>query len=197
MEQKATVGVPNWRQALRMVIVPALLAIPAVILWHWCYTHGLSSTREADEPIVNAILPGMLTAHVLIVGFVFAHQMTRYTGILGAHANLEDPKSRKLFVVLVQMTVPLPAKFLIFTAAMMIELWVISLHFELYNTGWAAVFSIGYFLSAMWEFIADLDDPFHGMWRIGIEAPEDLMKEVHINRRWSDRLFERLFRNGD
>lgn len=64
-----------------------------------------------------------------------------------------------------------------------------NLHYELYWTGFASVYSVGYILSLIWEIIADFDDPVSGIWVIK-DVPDEWVKEAHIKRRISDRFFE-------
>ena len=97
------------------------------------------------------------------------------------------------FIEVAEDSIPLPMKYILFTTANLIQAWTASLHYELYWTGLASVYSIGYMLALIWEIIADFDDPINGVWVIK-GVPAEWIKEANIKRRVSDRLFEWLIR---
>lgn len=174
-----------------MVVGPVFLAAPAVLIWHLLYGRGWHSTREADEPIVNAILPLIGSAYVFLAGFLFYRETGDLRDMKQAVRDRDRPGSKERFLAIAEDRIPLPMKYVLFTAALLIQGWTISLHYELYWTGFAAVYSIGYVLSLIWEVIADFDDPFHGVWVIK-GVPEEWIREARIKPRLSDRLFDRL-----
>jgi len=83
-------------------------------------------------------------------------------------------------------------KYVLLVSATLIEGWTVSLNYDFYWTGFAAVFSMGYMLTLIWETIADFDDPVNGVWVVQ-GVPEEWVLEAKIKRRISDRFFERLF----
>lgn len=183
-------GFHSYLQTIRLILTPLLLATPPVILWHYLYINGWHSTPQADEPIVSAILPGILGAHVFIAGFMMIRESDDIRKL--KHAVKENDKST--FIEIAEDTIPTPMKYILFTTANLILGWTISLHYELYWTGFASVYTIGYILSLIWEIVADFDDPINGIWVIK-GVPEDWIKEARINRRISDRIFSWLFKS--
>jgi hypothetical protein len=178
-------------QLARMVAAPLFLAAPAVLVWHQLYVRGWHSNRDADEPIVNAILPLIGSAYVFLAGFLFYRETTDLREMKQAVREKDRPGSKERFLAIAEERIPMPMKYVLFTAALLVQAWTISLNYTLYWTGFASVYSIGYMLSLIWEVIADFDDPFHGVWVIK-GVPEEWMREAHIRARLSDRLFDWL-----
>ena len=181
-------GFNSYFQSIRLIITPLILATPPLIIWHYLYINGWHSTSQADEPIVNAILPGLFGAHVFIAGLMIIRESDDIRKM--KRAIREEDKAT--FVEVAEDSIPLPMKYILFTTANLIQAWTISLHYELYWTGFASVCSVGYMLALIWEIIADFDDPINGIWVIK-GVPIEWIKEAHIKRRVSDRLFEWLF----
>jgi hypothetical protein len=179
-------------QLARLVVTPLVLAAPAVLVWHLLYVRGWHSTHEADEPIVNAILPLIGSAYVFLAGFLFYRETADLREMKQAVRCKDQPGSRERFLSIAEDCTPMPIKYVLFSAALLVECWTISLHYEWYWTGFASVGSVGYVLSLIWEVIADLDDPIHGVWVIK-GVPEEWLEDAHIKLRLSDRLFEALF----
>ena len=171
-----------------MIVQPLFLALPAVILWHFFYTSGWHSTASADEPIVNAILPALASIHVFIAGFIFL----RETADIREMRSAVRQSKKEQFLEIAEDKTPVPLKYVLLVSATLIEGWTISLNYEIYWTGFAAVYSLGYMLTLIWEIIADFDDPVNGVWIIK-GVPEEWIGEANIKRRYSDRFFERLF----
>ena len=182
-------GFNGYLQTIRLILTPLILTAPAVTIWHYLYIHGLHSTSRADEPIVNAILPGLLGIHVFIAGFTMLHESDDIRKIRRAIRELD----KETFIEIAEDTIPTPMKYILFMSANLIQAWTISLNYDLYWTGLASVLSIGYMLSLIWEIIADFDDPVNGVWVIK-GVPEDWIKEANIKRRLSDRFFESLIK---
>lgn len=178
----------DYFQAIRLIVTPLILAAPAVLIWHYLFINGWHSTRQADEPIVNAILPLLGTIHVFITGF----RMARESDDIRKMKQAITEKDKTAFLSLAEDAIPMPLKYVIFTSATLIQMWVISLHYDLYWTGFASVYSVGYMLSLIWEVIADFDDPINGMWVVK-GVPEEWITEAQIKRRISDRFFEWIF----
>lgn len=178
-------GFSSYFQSIRLILTPLVLAAPAVIIWHYLYINGWHSTSQADEPIVNAILPGLFGAHVFIAGFMIIRESDDIRKL--KHAVREGDKAT--FIEIAEDSIPAPMRYILFTTANLIQAWTISLYYELYWTGFASVFSVGYILGLIWEIIADFDDPVNGIWVIK-GVPDEWVKEAHIKRRLSDRLFE-------
>jgi len=181
-------GFGSFIQTLRLIITPLVLATPSVIIWHFLYVNGWHSTSRADEPIVNAILPGLFTAHVFIAGFMFMRESDDMRKMKTAIRSGDQ----KAFTEIVEDTIPTPMKYVLFMTANIIQGWTISLNYDIYWTGLAAVYSVGYILSLIWEIIADFDDPINGVWVIK-GVPPDWITGANIKRRWSDRFFEWFF----
>lgn len=187
--KKIFAGFDSYLQTIRLIITPLILAAPAVIIWHYLYTNGWHSTRQADEPIVNAILPLLGTIHVFIAGFMMLHESDDIRKIRRA---LKD-NDEATFIEIAEDSIPTPMKYILFTSANFIQGWTISLNYDLYWTGFASVLSVGYMLSLIWEIISDFDDPVNGVWVIK-GVPEEWIKKARIKRRLSDRFFEWLLR---
>jgi hypothetical protein len=181
----------NRVQVVRMAVMPMVLAAPAVAIWHFLFTHGWHSSREADEPIVNAILPLIGSAYVFLAGFLFYRATLDMRDMKQALRHKDQPGSKERFLAVAEDRIPMPLKYVLFSAAVVIECWTISLYYAAYWTGFASVYSVGYMLALIWEVIADFDDPIHGVCVIK-EVPEDWLRDAHIHARLSDRLFERL-----
>jgi len=179
-------------QLARMVLAPLLLAAPAVFVWHQLYVRGWHSSRDADEPIINAILPLLGSAHVFLAGFLFYRETADIREMKQAVRNRDEPGSKERFLAIAEDRIPMPMRYVQFTTAALIQCWTISLYYASYWTGLASVYSVGYVLSLIWEVIADFDDPIHGVWVIK-GVPEEWIREAHIEPRLSDRVFERLF----
>lgn len=180
-------GFGSYFQSVRMIFVPLFLALPPVILWHFLYTRGWHSTPAADEPIVNAILPALASIHVFISGFMFF----RETGDIREMKQAIRTNDKGLFVSIAEDKIPAPMKYVLFVSAALIEAWTMSLNYTLYWTGFAAVYSMGYMLSLIWEIIADFDDPVNGVWVIK-GVPQKWLDEASIKRRVSDRFFDSI-----
>lgn len=187
--RKGSIGFNNYLQSIRMIIEPLFMAAPAVVLWHFLYARGWHSTASADEPIVNAILPALATIHVFIAGFMFMREAYDIRELRRAVRTGQ----KELFFEIAEDRIPAPVKYVLFVSANLIEGWTISLNYELYWTGFASVYSIGYMLSLIWEIISDFDDPVNGVWVVK-DVPDEWVLEANIKRRISDRFFERLFR---
>lgn len=185
--KKTLAGFSSYFQSIRLILTPLILATPPVVIWHYLYINGWHSTSQADEPIVNAILPGLFSAHVFIAGFMIIRESDDIRKL--KHAVREGDKST--FIEIAEDSIPAPMRYILFTTANLIQAWTISLHYELYWTGFASVYSVGYILSLIWEIIADFDDPVNGIWVIK-DVPDEWIKEAHIKRRISDRIFEKL-----
>lgn len=95
------------------------------------------------------------------------------------------------FIEIAEDSIPAPMRYILFTTANLIQAWTVNLYYDLYWTGFASVYSVGYILAIIWEIIADFDDPVNGIWVIK-DVPGEWVKEAHIKRRISDRLFEWL-----
>lgn len=186
---KIFTGFDNYFQSIRLIITPLILASPAVGLWHFLYTSGWHSTSQADEPIVSAILPGLFSAHVFIAGLMILRESDDIRKM--KHAVREEDKAT--FIEIAEDSIPMPMRYILFTTANLIQGWTISLHYELYWTGFASVYSVGYMLALIWEIIADFDDPVNGIWVIK-GVPADWIKEANIKRRISDKFFEWIVR---
>ena len=178
-------GFHSYLQTIRLILTPLLLATPPVIIWHYLYINGWHSNPKADEPIVSAILPGLFGAHVFIAGFMLIRESDDIRKL--KHAIKKGDKLT--FIEIAEDSIPIPMKYILFTTANLIQGWTISLHYELYWTGFASVYTVGYILSLIWEIIADFDDPVNGIWVIK-DVPEEWIKEARIKRRISDRLFD-------
>ena len=187
--KKISIGFSNYLQSIRMIVTPLILALPSVVMWHYLYTHGWHSTSSADEPIVNAILPGLFSAHVFIASFMFVRESDDIRKM--KRAVREGDKST--FIEVAEDSTPIPMKYILFTTANIIQGWTMSLNYELYWTGLASVYSVAYILSLIWEIIADFDDPVNGVWVIK-GVPDEWIKETQIKRRLSDRFFEWLIK---
>jgi hypothetical protein len=191
---KVVVGFSDRLQGARMVVQPLLMAIPALIIWHFFYKNGWHSTSEADEPIVNAILPGIFGAHVFLAGWlIFQGKGKDLREMKLAVRNKDKEGNKEKFLILAEDQIPIPLKYVLFTTATIIQCWTISFGYTNYWSGFAAVLSVAYVLSLIWEVIADFDDPFHGVWVIK-GVPQDWMQEAKVKRRFSDRVFERLIK---
>ena len=178
----------NHFQSIRLMITPLILSAPAVLIWHYLYMKGWHSTASADEPIVNAILPGLFSAHVFIAGLMIIHESDDMRKMKRAVRE----KNKEAFIEIAEDAVPTPMRYILFMTGNLILAWTMSLHYELYWTGFASVYSVGYILTLIWEIIADFDDPINGIWVIkGVSA--EWVRDAHIKRRISDRLFERVF----
>lgn len=171
-----------------MTVQPLVLATPAVILWHFLYMNGWHSTSSADEPIVNAILPALFTIHVFIAGFIFYGERGDLRAVRRAIRN----NDKETFLDIAEDKIPGPMKYVLFMSGNLIQGWTISLNYELYWSGFASVFSIGYMIALIWEVIADFDDPINGVWVIK-GVPEEWIREAKVKHRWSDRFFDILF----
>lgn len=182
-------GFNSFFQAIRFIVTPLLLAAPAVIIWHYLYTNGWHSSARADEPVVNAILPGLFGAHVFIAGFM----MIRESDDIRKMKRAVREGDKTTFIEIAEDSIPLPMRYILFISASIITGWTTSLHYELYWTGFASVCSVGYILSLIWEIIADFDDPVNGMWVIK-GVPPEWIQEANIKRRLSDMFFEHLLR---
>lgn len=180
-------GFNNFFQSVRMIIQPMIIASPAVLLWHLLYTNGWHSTAIADEPIVNAILPALASIHVFIAGFIFLRETSDIREMKHAIRNGEKDK----FIEFAEDKIPAPLKYVLFVSGNLILGWTISLNYELYWSGFASVFSMGYMLSLIWEIISDFDDPVNGVWVVK-NVPEEWVEEANIKRRRSDKFFEKL-----
>jgi hypothetical protein len=185
------VGFSSYFQTIRLIVTPLILASPPVIIWHFLYINGWHSTAVADEPVVNAILPGLFGAHVFIAGFVMIRESDDIRKI--KRAIRENDKST--FIEVVEDSIPTPMKYILFVTANLIQGWTISLNYELYWTGFFSVYSVGYMLSLIWEIIADFDDPIHGIWIIK-DVPNEWIVEADIKSRISDRFFEWLIKKA-
>lgn len=181
-------GFNSYFQSIRLIVAPLIMAAPSLVIWHYLYTRGWHSTSIADEPIVNAILPGLFGAHVFISGLMIIRESDDIRKMKRA---IRD-NDKATFIEIAEDSIPLPMKYILFTTANLIQAWTISLHYEIYWTGFAAVYSVGYMLALMWEIIADFDDPINGVWVIK-GVPSEWIKESHIKRRISDRFFEWMF----
>ena len=182
-------GFKDHLQSIRMIIQPALLAAPACLLWHFLYKHGWHSTPAADEPIVNAILPILATAHVFLASFVLVRETDDLRKLRAAVK--EGDKVR--FIEIAEDRIPTPMKYILFVTAHFIQGWTISLYYETYWSGFFSVLSVAYMLSLIWEMIADFDDPVNGVWVVK-NVPPEWAREADITRRFSDRFFELLKR---
>lgn len=182
-------GFHSYFQSIRLVMTPLILATLPVVIWHYCYINGWHSTSHADELIVNAILPGLFGAHVFIAGLMIIRESEDIRKM--KRAIREEDKAT--FIEVAEDAIPLPMKYILFTTANLVQAWTISLYYELYWTGFASVYSVGYILALIWEIIADFDDPINGVWVIK-GVPTEWIKEAHIKSRVSDRLFEWLIR---
>lgn len=178
-------------QSVRMIVTPVVLTAPAVIIWHYLYINGWHSTPQADEPVVNAILPGLFGAHVFIAGLMIIRESEDIRKMRRAVRE----NDMATFIEVAGDAIPIPMKYILFTTANMIQAWTISLHYEVYWTGLASVYSVGYILALIWEIIADFDDPINGVWVIK-GVPDEWIKEANIKRRLSDRFFEWLTRKA-
>lgn len=182
-------GFNGFIQSVRMMVTPIILALPAVIIWHFLYVNGWHSTSKADEPIVNAILPGIFGAHVFIAGLMIIRESDDIRKMKRAIKEMD----RETFMDIAEDSIPMPMKYILFTTANIIQGWTISLNYDLYWTGFAAVYSVGYMLALIWEIIADFDDPINGVWVIK-GVPTEWIEKAHIKPRISDRLFDRLIK---
>ena len=178
-------------QFARMVVTPLVLAAPWVLLWHLLFVKGWHSSRDADEPIINAILPLIGSAHVFLASFLFFKETDDIREMKHAVRDCDKPGSKERFLAIAEDRIPLPLRYIQFTTAAVVLGWTMSLYYASYWTGFASVYSVGYVLGLIAEVIADFDDPFHGVWVIK-GAPEDWIREAHVKRRLSDRVFERL-----
>lgn len=181
-------GFNSYFQSIRLIIAPLILATPPLIIWHYLYINGWYSTPQADEPIVNAILPGLFVAHVFIAGMM----MTRESDDIRKMKRAIREGDKATFIEIAEDSIPLPMKYVLFATANLVQAWTSSLHYDLYWTGFASVYSVGYMLALIWEIIADFDDPINGVWVIK-GVPAEWIREANIKRRLSDRLFEWLF----
>lgn len=188
-QQRGTTGFNSYLQSIRMILQPLVLAAPAVFLWHFLYTRGWHSTALADEPVVNAILPALASIHVFIAGFMFFKE----TGDIRDLRNAVSNNQKERFFEIADDKIPAPMKYVLFVSANLIVGWTISLNYEWYWTGFAAVYSVGYMLALIWEIISDFDDPVNGVWVVK-DVPDEWVREANIKRRISDRLFDRLFK---
>ncbi|OGM99517.1 MAG: hypothetical protein A3B91_02065 [Candidatus Yanofskybacteria bacterium RIFCSPHIGHO2_02_FULL_41_29] len=186
---QSSAGFNNLIQTIRLIVTPSLLAVPAVVIWHYLYINGWHSTSRADEPIVNAILPGLFGAHVFIAGLMIIRESDDIRKMKRAIRETD----KEAFIEIAEDSIPLPMKYILFITANLIQAWTISLNYEVYWTGLASVFSIAYMLALIWEIIADFDDPVNGMWVIK-GVPAEWIKEAKIKRRISDRFVEWLIR---
>lgn len=189
LNRKTSVGFESQLQTVRMIVQPFVMIIPVIIVWHFLYTHDLHSSRTADEPIVNAILPGLFAAHVFLAGFLFYRQGDDLRELREAIRNCNEPGNKEKFLKIAEDRIPGPFKYVLFVTANIVQWWTVSLYYEHYITGLAAVVSVGYILSLIWEVIADLDDPLNGVWVVK-GAPEAWIQEANIQQRRSDKIFK-------
>lgn len=184
------IGFKSVLQSLRMVLWPLFMTAPALILYHICYKNGWHSTRSADEPIINAILPGLFGLHAFIAGVLLVFREGSDLLQLKAYAKKpEEPGNKEKFIQLAENQLPAPVKYVLFVSATIIILWTISLSYGSYWSGLASVLSVTYILSLIWEVIADFDDPTNGIWVIR-GVPDDWVSEIKIKRRLSDRILD-------
>lgn len=181
-------GFKSGLQCVRMAVVPLLMSLPAIVLYHICHKLGIHSNRVADEPIVNAVLPFIGGAHVFLSGFLFIREGGDYREMRRAVRLKEKEK----FLDLAEDQVPAPLRFVVFVTGTIVILWTTSLYYENYWTGLFSVLSVAYIVSLIWEVIADFNDPVNGVWVVR-DVPKDWLEGAKIKRRWSDRLFSKIF----
>ncbi len=185
------VGFSSYFQTIRLIITPLILATPPVIIWHYLNMHGWHSTARADEPIVNAILPGLFGVHVFIAGFMIIRESDDIRKMKRAVRQAD----KATFIEVAEDAIPAPMRYILFITANLIQGWTISLHYDIYWTGFASVYSVGYMLALIWEIVADFDDPVNGIWVIK-GVPDEWIKDANIKRRTSDKFFEWLIKKA-
>src|SRR5262245_1059233 len=98
----------NGFQFARMVVTPLLLAAPVVWLWHQLHVRGWHSSRDADEPIINAILPLIGSAHVFLASFLFYREAADIREMKNAVRERDKPGSKERFLAVAEDRIPLP-----------------------------------------------------------------------------------------
>ena len=185
--KKIVAGFGNNFQLIRLIVAPFILATPPAFIWHYLFINGWHSTSIADEPIVNAIIPGLFVLYGIIAGFMLTSGSEDIRKM--KHAVRVDDKAT--FIEIAEDSTSIPMRFVLFTSGKIILIWIISLNYEIYWTGLASVYSNGYLFALIWEVIADFDDPVNGMWVIK-GVPHEWIKEANTKQRVSDRFFEWL-----
>lgn len=180
----------SFMQKVRMVIQPAIMAVPALLAWVGLYEAGYRSDKFNDEPVINAILPFISSAYVFLASFLLFREGNDVRDMKTAIKN----KDKNAFLAIARDRIPAPVKYILFATGTIIILWTIFLHYESFWTGLASVYSTTYIIVLVWEVIIDLDDPINGVWVIK-NIPEEWMEEAHLHKRNSDRFFDTLFGN--
>jgi hypothetical protein len=178
-----------------MIIQPMILAFPTVVIWHYINGWGWHSTRVADEPIVNAILPLIGGFHVFLAGFLLyskANDITKFKEVICSEEEGVEKNNEKKFLQLAEDRIPQPLKYVLLSTGTLVQLWTASLYYDSYWIGFFSVYSVSYIIVLIWEVITDLDDPVHGVWVVkGI--PAAWAKKAHFDKRFVDKVFDNVF----
>ncbi len=152
---------------LKLLITPFIISMIGSLIW-FKIKNAISFEKE-DENVLELLLGIISIAHGMIASF----QIEKVANQQDAIYQALKTQNKELFLATECLKINPVIKFLLFIFSIIFFLIFLFYPFKSIYDGMIVVFLTIFILYLLWEVAVELDDPYHGIWKIN---KEEIMK---------------------
>jgi hypothetical protein len=169
-----------------LLLRPVFAGMVCSFIWYLFYTLTNVAFNREDLPVFESLLSIIGFAHATIVGVQINKVYTQYQNIQVARATSDF----SLFKASTCVRISVVVKGLLVTFSLVFYMIFLVYPFACAYSGIISVWITIFIIVCLWEVSAELDDPFHGVWKLDLET---LKKEFPKHKRQMEEIFSSRF----